>query len=497
MTLPNLTLEQRTAATSGLSRVFIVAVPGSGKTTVAAERYGILRYTYTSPSRRILGLSFTRAATWELNRRIRQRWGPAAVRWPYKVATLDGLYAEVVHYLLRTRVLRWPGDKRELTILDTWRGQVGSRYLLPGQAYRRVATVIGNEVTSKSTRIFAASYGIGRKDHFEQHLNSGTCTHEEIRDVLSAVVRRDDLREAVAQYLRKSIRAVIVDEVFDANGLDVDFLLLAGHADINMTLIGDPWQALYEFRGAQPDLVPQLVEDQGYTEFPITRSFRFLTPSMRDLAQALRAGRGVTIPHGSVTDVDVVLASRWETLWERGDRVLPLSFGKIDNQTDAAIIILLDQLTQAYLGKEAIFSSEAATLLGLDPEIMRRRAPATLRRSLQLLKNGTTTGLANAIAELRESLRELGSPKQLRRLPQEREKVQLERLERLAKRMDQPTTVAGMTVHQAKGQEWARVGVALTPTQLQRLERGLSVDNPEDRVLYVALTRARSAVYLT
>jgi DNA helicase-2/ATP-dependent DNA helicase PcrA len=60
---------------------------------------------------------------------------------------------------------------------------------------------------------------------------------------------------------------LIVDEIFDANKLDLALILLAGKSGISTTLIGDPWQPLYEFRGAQPELVPRLVNSQGYVTF--------------------------------------------------------------------------------------------------------------------------------------------------------------------------------------------------------------------------------------
>ena len=44
MTRVALTDEQIAASTSRKRRLFIEATPGSGKTTVAAERYGVLRF---------------------------------------------------------------------------------------------------------------------------------------------------------------------------------------------------------------------------------------------------------------------------------------------------------------------------------------------------------------------------------------------------------------------------------------------------------------------
>jgi len=45
--------------------------------------------------------------------------------------------------------------------------------------------------------------------------------------------------------------------------------------------------------------------------------------------------------------------------------------------------------------------------------------------------------------------------------------------------------------HQAKGQEWPHVAVALGEREWKRLAEGLSKDVEEDRTLYVALTRGK------
>lgn len=54
-----------------------VPTPGSGKTTIAAERYGYLRYQ-RGDTRGVLGLTFNRAAAAQLRRRIHARWAKTA-----------------------------------------------------------------------------------------------------------------------------------------------------------------------------------------------------------------------------------------------------------------------------------------------------------------------------------------------------------------------------------------------------------------------------------
>lgn len=62
-TRSRLTSEQQAAATTSSTRAFIVAAPGSGKTTVAAERFGVIRYDTPADLRRILALSFTKISS--------------------------------------------------------------------------------------------------------------------------------------------------------------------------------------------------------------------------------------------------------------------------------------------------------------------------------------------------------------------------------------------------------------------------------------------------
>lgn len=491
-----LTEAQLAAAATVSQKSIVVAAPGSGKTTVAAERYGILKFGAPGVARRALGLSFTRSATAELANRVRQRWGSAALCWPHEVKTLDSLHVEVLTSWLRDGLVEWPGGHTELTVLDTWRGQSGARYLLPDQGWRRAAQLTGRSVRSRGVPIKSRGYGIGTKAAFEAHLRAGLCTHEEVRSVVRDGLGRPEIREHVTRRFAETVRSAIIDEVFDANRLDLELIWLLADSGASVTLIGDPWQALYEFRGADPDLVPGLVESAGYDEFKVSDSFRFGTPQMVDLATDLRAGRGVALPHGNAEDCDVVLASEWASLWSGPEVVLPMSFGKIDNQSDACLVILLDHLVRGRFGHPAVFLGEATALLGLDQQSLIRRGGEELAPIVELLAGSGATNPEAVIAALRAAMRRLGSDRALRRLAADREAALLARIKELAARLGaEAPAVPGLTVHQAKGREWARVGVVLTEKQADRLAKGLEEGRHDDRVLYVALTRARESVH--
>lgn len=487
MPRPKLTEEQRRAAAAREERVFVEANPGSGKTTVAAERFGVLRFqSRLQPTSAVTAVSFTRSATAELRNRIRDRWGTSVIAWPHGVSTIDALLHSLLSHLLRTRAVSWPGGHAAIQVMDDWRGHSGFRFLRPGN-YLRVCDLEGNgQVISKGVRVVGARFGFGNRQVFEDHLAQGLCTHEEVRSVLAAALSTPSLQESIETYLRTSLSRLVVDEVFDANGLDLELVKMAADAGIPVTLVGDPWQALYGFRGASPELVPELIETRGFTTFPLSTSFRFRTAVMQQLAADLRTGRPVRIESGHPQDV--VLASTWERLWNGPEHVLPLSFGRITNRTDAIAIVLLDHLLQARFSERTVFLPEALLLLGLDNESYRTNRAQVLGNVIEILGRD---GPERALRAMRDGVVTLGAPRRLRSGSGTTEQKQLNRLEALARRVRASRVVPGMTIHQAKGREWGHVGLSLTDDEVQTLASGLSQESENHRALYVALTRAR------
>lgn len=488
-----LTREQKRAAANRSERAFISAVPGSGKTTVAAERYGVIRYGTSPVSSRVVALSFARSARGELHTRIRQRWGSTALRWPHTACTLDALHFELLSRLLRDGHIRWPGNRKELTVLDSWRGQQGARLLSPQYGYWRVAHLKGRNVRTAGVRITQPVFAYGNKEPHEEKLAAGICTHEEIRSVMSDVLSDRALRVQIGEYLQAGTKGVIVDEVFDGNRLDLDLVRVAAEAGIPTTLIGDPWQALYEFRGAEPELVPGLMANLSFTEYPLRQSFRFQTDEMKVLADELRAGNPMQLDAGSAAETDVVLATKWWPLWQVSADVLPLSFGQIYNRTDAALALLLEPMGVDHFGPLAAAAPEAAFALNIAPESMRDDLPEALKGVWDRLSGGTEGDAIAALELLRSTLENIGG-RRIPTLSTQQEAKRVQGLVALSRRLGRRHLVPGMTVHQAKGREWDWVGVHLEAGQRERLAAGLVKEREGDRQIYVALTRASRGV---
>jgi len=310
-----LTDEQLLAAATPLQAVFLEAAPGSGKTTVAAQRFGALRYRsrYTpdgkADHRAVLAVSFTRSATHELRRRVRQAWGPAALSWPHRICTLDALVYDLLEDLLGCGLVRWPGGARSLEVSDSWKALV--RYGFSKLEYGAVVTDAGNVhvgIVSRHTRNQPNPEPIPLRNQIEL----GRCTHEDVRRVLlGSLAKRSDVRQRVIATLSKTVGALIVDEVYDANGLDLSLVRAITQSKVPVTLIGDPWQALYGWRGATPDQVPALIDELGLSILPLSKSHRWRSTEQSQLAADLRGSRPVKLPQSIDTeDLDVILAHR-------------------------------------------------------------------------------------------------------------------------------------------------------------------------------------------
>lgn len=470
----------------------IISAPGSGKTTVSAERFGYLHHRGHPVRRGVLGLSFNRAAVSELRTRISARWGQATTRPPNLVTTFDDLHVRVLEHLLRSDLVAWPAGHRSLEVLDDYQGKKGFRFLPPGSWRRRATCDERGQVVSDSYRLTVPANGIGSVEHHRTVLSDATPSHEDVRWVLRAAAGRlPDVRPAIEDWFRHQFFHLVIDEVYDADELDLWMAECAAAAGPGLTIVGDPRQALYGWRGATPEKVQILLDSFPFQEFDQPESFRFRGLQMPQLAQDLRTGAPVALPPGSSVDVDVALARRWASLWQLGDNVLPLAFRTVSNGIDAMLNLLLDEVTRRRLGRASFGRQSSYVLLGLNPSITGSIQSQTLDPIVRAMVEGRSA--PDILKLLRDAAAELGASRRPNRLSKANELIRQHEVEALRTRLLRTDLVPGLTVHQAKGCEWNRVGVGLTNHDRTALARGLVPLAPEDCVLYVALTRARSS----
>lgn len=482
---------QIVAVASGRAFTNIVSAPGSGKTTVAAERFGYIASHHAADGRGVLGLSFNRAAVAELRSRIIARWGQPSTQFPNMITTFDELHVRIMHHLLDRGVIRWPGGTSKVTVIDEYRGKRGFRFL-QARDWKRIAVCNeSGQVVSESRQLSVPEYGIGSVRDHRAVLAEGCASHEDVRSILWRAIQRNDVVEIIECWFRSNFRHIVVDEIYDADELDLWMVGTAGRVETHLTLVGDPWQALYEWRGATPGKVHLLIDSLPFREYTQPQSFRFKGEQMPTLSRMLRASAPVTIPRGTSDVVDVALARRWAHLWDVGDNILPLAFRSVGNAIDGMLNLLLDEVTRRKLGRESFGKQSACVILGIDPAVIAPIQSVALEPVLQAMVNGDSA--PRVLDLLRDAALNLGANRRPSRLAREGEPIRQQEVEALRARLHRDDLIPGLTVHQAKGREWERVGVVLSERDEQTLSGGLRELEPEHCVLYVALTRAKDS----
>ncbi|MEU4157873.1 UvrD-helicase domain-containing protein [Actinoplanes sp. NPDC026670] len=300
-----------------------------------------------------------RAATTELRRRILRTWSLGAMRPSNRVITIDTLVLDLLHYLLRRGDLTWPHRHTDLRVLDKW-----------STAHRHTRTTTKQTLTIRGSTIVTTKVASAREVRItsvpdRDNILAGTCTHENVRAVAADALTDPQLAAILGAHLAATVSSLLVDEVFDANQLDLDLISLARRHGAAVTLIGDPRQALYEFRGARTALITGFVANSGLRTYRLTRSFRFRSPHCVALARNLRDRKPVTVPARDGAAVDVVLAHEWKDLWTAGGDILPMSFNNPTTVERAAAPLLADLVTTAAFGQPAVYAEESYRMLDI------------------------------------------------------------------------------------------------------------------------------------
>ena len=486
-----LTAQQKHASATNTTSIFIEAGPGTGKTTVSAQRFGVHRFAadHRHDARAVVAVSFTRAATYNLRRRVKCLWGTEALAWPHRIVTLDTIMSDLLHDLMRQGLIRWPDANTlwpdgqvDLDIRDSWAscgGTSSTRSIYWLELHGNAVVIKAGYDTAFRNRVPAVN--------IQPLMRQGICTHDDVRTVLELALKIPQCATRVRDRLGQQLRALVVDEVFDANELDIAVIEAAIAAGVAVTLVGDPWQALYLFRGAKPHVVPDLLKRNGIPTLPLTRSFRWQTEEQTNLANDLRNGSGVILPTDP-DDMDVVIALWWKDLWNVGGGVLPLAYHSFKGgYEEAAATILLNHVTRNILDLDATYLADALTALNIQDRDVPRQLEPELQRVIEIIKPGTAAAIKAAYLELvavigTVSARTLRAP----------HAAHTTRLAMLQSRMThQGRPVPGLTTHQAKGGEWDVVGVVLRDSERKALGSGLQVTDDLHRKIYVATTRAR------
>ncbi|HEV2753204.1 MAG TPA: UvrD-helicase domain-containing protein [Solirubrobacteraceae bacterium] len=248
---------QREAVQAPGGPLLILAGAGSGKTRVLTERAATLAHRARDRDRAaVLAITFTNAAAAELRTRVGALIGAAA----HERVTV-GTFHAVCHRLVRAHAEQI-GRSPQFTIYDAHASRrVITRVLKDLQLEETVTVRLVAEqitrakahlvnpagyaslATSPRARQIAEAYA-----RYEQALDDSDAL--DFDDLLCRAVALLDDPALVARY-RARWGAVLVDEYQDTNPAQEAWLQRLGGPAPNLTVVGDPQQAIYSFRGAE------------------------------------------------------------------------------------------------------------------------------------------------------------------------------------------------------------------------------------------------------
>ncbi len=253
MQLDNLNESQRLAATHMEGPLLVLAGPGSGKTRVVTHRIAHL-ISQGVPARNIVALSFTNKAADEMRRRVTALVGPQAVEM--------GTFHRFAARLLRTHA-RMVGLTSDYSILDTDdSGSVMKRAAkrlglnLTHTPVDRLAGIISrakNDLRTPET--FEPGWGRPADEVavrlwpvYQQMMLE--CNAVDFDDLLVHVARLIIDNPELRSQLDARHRWILVDEYQDTNAAQYAILRGLSIDYPNLSVTGDPDQAIYGWRGA-------------------------------------------------------------------------------------------------------------------------------------------------------------------------------------------------------------------------------------------------------
>ena len=252
---------QRRAVISTAPLLAIIAGAGSGKTGVLTRRVAYRCLTESTDPRHVVVLTFTRQAAGELRRRLRslglrdnvmagtfhsvaysllrQRWDDQNRRHPVLIQDRRRLIGEVLG----------PRSSSDINTIATEIDWARARHLAPGQ-YASAARYANRRTGASPTDVARVMTDINALKNKRGVID--------LDDLLTLTIEACSSDPAFAESIRWRLRHFYVDEAQDLNPLQVALLtsLLDGREDL--TLVGDPSQAIFGFNGADSRLLSNL-----------------------------------------------------------------------------------------------------------------------------------------------------------------------------------------------------------------------------------------------
>lgn len=252
--------QQKEAVQSTKGPVLLLAVPGSGKTTVLVTRLGYMIYCRNIPPESILTVTYTVAATKDMSERFAVRFGEdMAKRLEFR--TINGICARIIQYYGR-RIGKTPfelvkDEKATTGMLIKICQDHGMGYPTESDLknVRTLITYIKNmmlneeELQKLEEESDIRIVGIYR-EYCRQMREQKLMDYDDQMLYAYNILRKD---LGVLAYFQNRYPYICVDEAQDTSKIQHAIIALLAAGTGNLFMVGDEDQSIYGFRAAYPE----------------------------------------------------------------------------------------------------------------------------------------------------------------------------------------------------------------------------------------------------
>ena len=326
---------QRVAVTQTEGPVLILAGAGSGKTKTLTHRMAYLLVEKNLSPANILAVTFTNKAAGEMRSRVLKLLSkPAGQRsWLPFLGTFHSICV---------RILRAHGEEvglsRQFVIFD----EQDSRAVIK-QAIRNLGIddkryqpgLIKNLISSAKNELLDFTQyqrlangpvqQIAAKvyEEYQKLLNQAQAL--DFDDLLMATVELFTTKPAILKKWQKQFKYILIDEYQDTNHAQYQLVKMLARAHHNICVVGDDWQSIYSWRGANFRNILEFERD-----YPDTKVIK-LEQNYRSTQAILKAAQAVISQNEQRSDKE---------LWTANDAGQPVKVWALSNEVQEAETIV-------------------------------------------------------------------------------------------------------------------------------------------------------------
>ena len=292
-----LNARQTQAVEASEGRVRVVAGAGSGKTRVLAHRYAFLVNDLGISPGNILCLTFTNKAAQEMKRRISGMVDRGSVN--DFICTIHSFCVK----FLRREIYRI-GYPKSFTVIDEEDAKqlakqameefgVDRRKLTAERFLTQVAALKGYDIDAYIQRHLLPASPAECPDMLVRYMRLQLKHYAlDYDDLIYFTIYILNHFPDAREYWTDKLNYIMVDEVQDCSADDWKLLGILAERHGNLFVVGDPDQAIYEWRGANPSI---FVRFKAATDIILNENYRS-TPDILEIANSIIANNRNRVP---------------------------------------------------------------------------------------------------------------------------------------------------------------------------------------------------------